>query len=311
MLRPASIALALSLGSFAAAGSSDAQLLVNDTEASQLIDVTSGTPAPYGTHFIPGNVVGLTYQASTGAVYGIANGPNPAFNGIYLFNPADGSAQLATITELEPHPIDLVSALAAPPDENVLYALQTGSVTRSALWRIDLDTSTYTQLTIDFPPFMTALTFAPDGRLLAGSANFLTNLGALYEIDLQTITAVPLHASPALRMTGLTIDAETGDLVGTFNGFGDINTVFRIDEATGATTPMLSSTDGVWNAVVSVPDDTVTADLDGNGAVDFDDLVLLLSAWGPCPAGDPCIADLTRDGIVGLDDLVALLAEWS
>lgn len=50
-------------------------------------------------------------------------------------------------------------------------------------------------------------------------------------------------------------------------------------------------------------------DISGNGDVGFDDLVAILTAWGPCGA-PPCPADITGDGEVGFDDLVALLSAW-
>jgi len=49
------------------------------------------------------------------------------------------------------------------------------------------------------------------------------------------------------------------------------------------------------------------ADLDGNLIVDFNDLLLMLTSWGPC-AG--CTADLDGDDMVGFNDLLMLLASW-
>jgi predicted outer membrane repeat protein len=49
------------------------------------------------------------------------------------------------------------------------------------------------------------------------------------------------------------------------------------------------------------------ADLDGDDAVEFDDLVLLLHAWGSC-AG--CPADQDGDGAVDFDDMLMLLNAW-
>ncbi len=48
-------------------------------------------------------------------------------------------------------------------------------------------------------------------------------------------------------------------------------------------------------------------DIDLSGDVGFNDLVALLSAWGPCV---DCAADLDGSGDVGFADLVALLAAW-
>jgi polyhydroxybutyrate depolymerase len=48
-------------------------------------------------------------------------------------------------------------------------------------------------------------------------------------------------------------------------------------------------------------------DLDGDGSVGFQDLLLLLAAWGPCGG---CAEDLDGDGEVGFQDLLLLLAGW-
>jgi hypothetical protein len=57
----------------------------------------------------------------------------------------------------------------------------------------------------------------------------------------------------------------------------------------------------------------VTGDLDGDGRVGIGDLLLLLAAWGPCPAAEcspACPADLDRDCTVGIGDLLILLGNW-
>ena len=53
------------------------------------------------------------------------------------------------------------------------------------------------------------------------------------------------------------------------------------------------------------------ADIDDSGAVDFDDLLLILSEWGPykdCPPFIP--ADIDEDCDVDFDDLLRVLAAW-
>jgi len=53
------------------------------------------------------------------------------------------------------------------------------------------------------------------------------------------------------------------------------------------------------------------ADLDKDGVVDFNDLLILLSAWGPCPIAPPlCVYDLDGDGLIGFSDLLILLSDW-
>ncbi|MHC5114514.1 MAG: hypothetical protein ACYTGP_08825 [Planctomycetota bacterium] len=51
------------------------------------------------------------------------------------------------------------------------------------------------------------------------------------------------------------------------------------------------------------------ADLDGDGDVDFADLLLVIAGWGPCP--DTCPADLNGDGAVGFADVLIVIANWS
>jgi hypothetical protein len=48
------------------------------------------------------------------------------------------------------------------------------------------------------------------------------------------------------------------------------------------------------------------ADLDGNGAVDVDDLTMVILGWG---GADPA-ADINQDGAVNVDDLTELLLHW-
>jgi len=59
-----------------------------------------------------------------------------------------------------------------------------------------------------------------------------------------------------------------------------------------------------WTAPPCAP-----ADLNCDGAIDAQDIAVLLGSWGPCGNGG-CTADLDRDGAVGAADLAALLASW-
>jgi len=53
--------------------------------------------------------------------------------------------------------------------------------------------------------------------------------------------------------------------------------------------------------------DAVPGDLNGDGLLNVEDLLLMLSAWGPC-AG--CTEDITSDGAVDVSDLLLLLSYW-
>ena len=50
------------------------------------------------------------------------------------------------------------------------------------------------------------------------------------------------------------------------------------------------------------------ADINGDGIVGVDDLVEVITNWGPCPP--PCPADVTSDGVVDVNDIVALFEAW-
>jgi len=52
----------------------------------------------------------------------------------------------------------------------------------------------------------------------------------------------------------------------------------------------------------------IVGDINGDCAVDGNDLAIVLGQWGPCPG---CIADLTGDGIVDGNDLVIVLGHWT
>jgi T5SS/PEP-CTERM-associated repeat protein len=53
------------------------------------------------------------------------------------------------------------------------------------------------------------------------------------------------------------------------------------------------------------------ADVDGSGAVDADDLVAVVLAWGKCPAPPAlCDADVDDSGAVDADDLVEVILAW-
>jgi hypothetical protein len=49
-------------------------------------------------------------------------------------------------------------------------------------------------------------------------------------------------------------------------------------------------------------------DIDGSGEIDFDDLLRVLAAWGPC--GKDCREDIDDSGTVDFDDLLRILAAW-
>lgn len=63
-----------------------------------------------------------------------------------------------------------------------------------------------------------------------------------------------------------------------------------------------------WVVENMVGADPCPADLDGDGAVDVQDLFTLLSQWGPCDG--ECTGDLDGNGAVDVQDLFILLSAW-
>ncbi len=78
----------------------------------------------------------------------------------------------------------------------------------------------------------------------------------------------------------------------------DRNAVFVIDGRTSGGMPQ-----GTAGLLINGPD------LNSDGAVGFQDLVVLLAQWGACE-GCPCLADFDGSGDVGLSDLLTVLASW-
>ena len=92
-----------------------------------------------------------------------------------------------------------------------------------------------------------------------------------------------------------TIGYQDGDAA-----FGDVQVSFNTKDAVGDGT--------VLSLMIPHP-----ADLDADGVIGMNDLLLLLASWGPCPDCDTpatCPADLDGDCVVGISDLLIVLANW-
>lgn len=85
-----------------------------------------------------------------------------------------------------------------------------------------------------------------------------------------------------------------------------------LDDAGGAfSAPLHDVVSNFFAYVMEGPPDGVPGDIDGDGAVDTADLLVLLSQWGDCPAPPAaCAADLDSDGVVSFGDLAMLLLYW-
>ncbi len=66
---------------------------------------------------------------------------------------------------------------------------------------------------------------------------------------------------------------------------------------------------GLRRAVLLSPP-AIPGDVDHNGVVDVDDLIIVILAWGPCPPSGPCPADIDGNLQVDVDDLIIVILNW-
>jgi len=60
-------------------------------------------------------------------------------------------------------------------------------------------------------------------------------------------------------------------------------------------------------AIVLRPIEASSGDVNGDGVVNTDDILLIIGSWGPCTE---CSGDIDGDGLVGTNDLLIVLAQW-
>lgn len=70
-----------------------------------------------------------------------------------------------------------------------------------------------------------------------------------------------------------------------------------------------------FDTVITVQAEPVIGDINGDAAVDVDDLLEVIEGWGDCPAtGESCDADIEPpfigNGVVNIDDLLLVLSNW-
>jgi len=106
---------------------------------------------------------------------------------------------------------------------------------------------------------------------------------------------------PSYDLSWHTIDGGGG--VSTGSGFELHGSVGQPDTGPALVGGDFELLGGFW---APADGSTCAADIDGNGAVDFDDLLRILAAWGN--SGGP--EDIDGSGTVEFDDLLIVLAAW-
>lgn len=65
---------------------------------------------------------------------------------------------------------------------------------------------------------------------------------------------------------------------------------------------------GVLRAVLLTP--AAPGDIDLDGEININDLLIVINTWGPCPKKGPCPGDIDLDGEVNINDLLIVINNW-
>jgi hypothetical protein len=136
---------------------------------------------------------------------------------------------------------------------------------------------------------------------------------AVFAIALSAVTAARFLGPPEFDLSWNTIDGGGGTSTDIASGFELSGTIGQPDAGGPMVGGGFELVGGFWPGAGPEPVDTCPADIapspNGNGIVNVDDLLAIISAWGPCASGD-CPADLNGDLMVNVDDLLAVINAW-
>ena len=117
-----------------------------------------------------------------------------------------------------------------------------------------------------------------------------------------TSFACPFVSGTVGLLLSIDPDLTNDELRDILNGSARDISLLGYDEATGyGCLDVLAALE-----VVQTPDPD--GDLNGDGVVDGDDLLRILSFWGACPG---CPEDFNQDGFIDGDDLLVVLSQWT
>jgi Tol biopolymer transport system component len=265
------------------------------------IDPLSGESAGIG--FISDHFDGFAYDPVNDVLYGINTGDDR----IYTFDKETAAA--APIGAPGFIGFNYPGGLAFDPIRGILYA---NDETTNVLYSIDTTTGLGTPvatITGTYSFQIAGLAFDPRSDTLFGLAS---DSDAVVKIDPTSGVTIPIVTglSPLGHWSGLSFDTDRNVLCAT--RFSDGTDLSQIDPGTGDVT-LVGPAGGPGAAVRGIafvaPDEPSNCppDLNGNGAVEISDFLLLLASWGTSPEGPP---DLDGDGIVAVGDFLILLANW-
>ena len=119
------------------------------------------------------------------------------------------------------------------------------------------------------------------------------------EIDLNE------NMNPQDVLVSIIINGELASL-NRFNGDGTLTLDMDVDDDSQVVIRAFTELGGAQDSRFEIPveNNACPADLNGNGAVDVDDVLMIISAWNSPNA------DVTGDGMTNIDDLLAVLAAY-
>ena len=218
------------------------------------------------------------------------------------------------------------------PDGSLLATGADNNITSDILDRTLPDAGTYTLLASDsgtnevggYCLHLVNITNPIDAIPLAEGPVHCDTLDSIAAIDAWRFEA-EAGTSARIRMREMTPELEprlrfydpNGLLLATGADNNVTSVIAQVPLATGGTYTLLASDSGTNDLgtyrveIELCEDDPCPAfcdpDTDDNRAIDFEDLLAVLSAWGECAC---CDEDIDASGIVEFEDLLAVLSRW-
>lgn len=129
------------------------------------------------------------------------------------------------------------------------------------------------------------------------------------------VIADGIAAPGAYDLSWNTVDGGGGTSTGA-GGYELSGTIGQPDAGGAMTGGTFSLTGGFWPGAESIP--TCPGDISppgGNGAINVDDMLAVITHWGACPLPCPpsCLGDIAPPGgncAVNVDDLLFVITHW-
>jgi hypothetical protein len=143
------------------------------------------------------------------------------------------------------------------------------------------------------------------------------SIASPYAIDAMTMPVMSAAAGSGFSHKRIALEGTNENQGGGGNGITghDETTENILVSFDGGANPFTAPDPGVSGVAPILCLADIAPQPDGDGAVNVDDLLMVINSWGACPADPaPCPADLAPqpdgDNVVNVDDLLAVINEW-